>query len=555
MSYKVLSLKWRPQNFGQVKGQRPIQQTLINAIKSNSLHPALIFAGPRGTGKTSTARILSKALRCEDKSQIEPCNECSSCLAIIKGNEMDVIEIDGASHNGVDSIRDLKNSIQYMPDRGDLKVYIIDEVHMLSQSAFNALLKTLEEPPKHVVFIMATTELKKIPPTVLSRCQILHFRPIKSETIQQRLKEISEIEKIQITEEALWLITEQAQNSMRDAQVLLDQMACMENKKISEENIVHALALTPRSTINATLKAIIQKRKKEILSILPLLSTLNSEDFINQLLKQMRNLLLIKLEGDENSEFVFLMDVERKLMKELSISVSEENIHFLFDMCLKGREDLRKSFDPRIALEMVLLRMSGAPDLESLFEREIIEEESSNSHDRDSLSFGKNTQSHLKQRKKNHFTPKKTQIIKEDTLCSKEKNKFQIWEDFISFLQKKEDQLSSTLKSFSIQILEDQSITLGYSKSMLFLGNKIKNQIFQDKLKRYSEEFFGRSISYSFVIANEANFHTQKRVEKENKKEKEINKDLSHPTAQNITTLFKAQLIPQDPINPSDLGN
>ena len=236
MSYEVLARKWRPQNFSELIGQDLVQVTLKNALKDNRLYPVLLFTGPRGTGKTSSARILAKALRCERKKDFIPCNECDDCISIQNSRHLDVIEIDGASNNGVEAVRELRDTISYLPSSGSWKIYIIDEVHMLSHSAFNALLKTLEEPPAHVIFIMATTERHKIPQTVLSRCQNLDFHLISPFLIKKQLEKICQKEGFSVSEDILWMISKQAQGSLRDGQSLLDQIItfCGDNSSVEK---------------------------------------------------------------------------------------------------------------------------------------------------------------------------------------------------------------------------------------------------------------------------------------------------------------------------------
>ena len=217
MSYKALYRTYRPQVFSDVTGQDVVVQTLQNAIKNNKISHAYLFSGPRGTGKTSIARIFAKALNCSNLQVNEPCDECLSCREISEGYNPDVIEIDAASNNGVDEIRDIREKVKFLPSGSKYKVYIIDEVHMLSGGAFNALLKTLEEPPKHAVFILATTEPQKLPATIISRCQRFEFKALSTQEINERLKQICELENVSITEEALNSISESAEGAMRDA--------------------------------------------------------------------------------------------------------------------------------------------------------------------------------------------------------------------------------------------------------------------------------------------------------------------------------------------------
>ena len=233
---QVLYRKWRPKTFADFVGQDHIKQTIINSIKSGNIGHAYLFAGPRGTGKTSMARLLAKAVNClESEKDGEPCNKCANCTASLKNNMIDLIEIDAASHTGVDDVRSLIEKVNLAPSLGKYKVYIIDEVHMLSKNAFNALLKTLEEPPEHVLFILATTEVHKLLPTVVSRCQYFDFHHLTWQEITGQIKKIAEHEKVDITDEAVSLIAQNSEGSMRDALSILDQVISLENEKIDKQ--------------------------------------------------------------------------------------------------------------------------------------------------------------------------------------------------------------------------------------------------------------------------------------------------------------------------------
>ena len=249
MSYEVLARKWRPQQFDDVVGQDHVTQTLKNAITSERIAHAYLFVGPRGIGKTSVARIFAKALNCEEGPTETPCDKCDSCREIATGTNLDVIEIDGASNNSVDQIRDLRETVKYAPNHGTFKVYIIDEVHMLSNAAFNALLKTLEEPPPHVKFIFATTEPEKILATIVSRCQRFDLRRIPVGLIIDRLKGIAEAEGITIDDDALLAVARGAEGGMRDAQSALDQLISFCGKSIKEENVLSVFGLVAREKL------------------------------------------------------------------------------------------------------------------------------------------------------------------------------------------------------------------------------------------------------------------------------------------------------------------
>ena len=369
MSYQVLARKWRPKNFEELVGQDSARQTLTNALSQGRLYPVLIFTGPRGTGKTSTARIVAKSLRCQNKkAQGLPCDTCEDCLSISKSCHLDVIEIDGASNNGVEAVRELRDKVSYLPSSGDWKIYIIDEVHMLSNSAFNALLKTLEEPPKHVMFLMATTESHKIPATVLSRCQKIDFHLLSPRVIKNQLEKICKKESFSLSESLLWVLARQAQGSLRDAQSLLDQVITFCGAEAQEEDIRKLLGLSDPQILEDCLKALVLGEEIKIISLIAKLRNKNSSPkvFLESLLSSVSHLLFLKKNPNNKPALLPLSEEEIERKRELISLVSYEQLHFLFDMLLKGERELRMSYDSELVLEVLLLRICSASQMEQV---------------------------------------------------------------------------------------------------------------------------------------------------------------------------------------------
>lgn len=358
MAYLVLARKWRPQTFDDLVGQEHVARILKNAITNSKVAHAYIFSGPRGVGKTSTARILAKALNCIQGPTPDPCGTCPSCTAVADGSSIDVSEIDGASNTGVDNIRDLRERIRYAPSESRYKIYIIDEAHMLSTSAFNALLKTLEEPPPHVIFVLATTEPKKIPPTVLSRCQHLPFKRISGQQIKGRLKVIADAEKINIAGPALDMIARAAEGSMRDALTILDQIVSF-TENITAAEVKDLLGITDTETLSRLTAAVIEGNRKEIVNLLAGLTDTGADlkAFTRDLLQFIRNLLIAKI-VDEPEGIVELSEEEVASIGTIKDSTTEEHLALILSELIKAEPGIRGAFYPRIALEMALLRLS-----------------------------------------------------------------------------------------------------------------------------------------------------------------------------------------------------
>lgn len=366
MSYLVLARKWRPQGFEDIIGQGPIMHILKNALSQSKISHAYIFSGPRGVGKTTTARILAKALNCKEGPTPSPCGKCPSCTAITDGSSVDVTEIDGASNNSVDDIRDLRERVKYAPSGGKYKVYIIDEVHMLSTSAFNALLKTLEEPPSHVIFVLATTEMKKIPATVLSRCQHMPFRRVSGSMIKTRLKQISEAEGIKISSPALGLVAKAADGSVRDSLTILDQLSSF-TSEIMEEHVQSLLGMTEFGLLSKLSQALIQGNRVDIIGTVSLLSEKGADfrSFTKELVQFFRDLLVASV-VKKPEDMLDLNTEELSTVKEIIAGSSEDQLTLMLSEIMKAETDVRNASSPRLALEMALIRASFLSSMKPL---------------------------------------------------------------------------------------------------------------------------------------------------------------------------------------------
>ena len=369
MSYQVTARKWRPQNFDEVVGQEIVTRTLQNAIKSERIAHAFLFSGVRGVGKTTTARILAKALNCLKGPTVSPCGQCDSCQEIRGANSVDVLEIDAASNTGVDNIRDLRESVRYGTARDRFKVFIIDEVHMLSNPAFNALLKTLEEPPPHVKFILATTELEKIPATITSRCQHFTFKPIPFSLILGCLKDITRQEGIEITEYGLRSLVSLAGGSMRDAQSVLDQIIAFAGKQISDEDVRVLLGVVDEQVLGPLVEAVARRDRKEIIHSVEELRTsgVDPQRFCVKLVHHLRDLMVYQVTGWEES-LLDLPDSARETLDKQAQEFSKLDLIRFYDLMVGCQNQLRYHSHPYVHLEMTLVKLIELAQLPSVEE-------------------------------------------------------------------------------------------------------------------------------------------------------------------------------------------
>jgi len=543
MSYLVFARKYRPQTFDQVIGQEHITRTLVNAISSNRVAHAIIFSGPRGTGKTTVARILAKAVNCKNGPTPTPCNQCRSCREIFSGNSVDVFEIDGASNNSVDQIRELRENAKYMPAHSPYKIYIIDEVHMLSIAAFNALLKTLEEPPSHIMFMFATTEPHKIPVTILSRCQRHDFRRIGIEAIQGHLKTICGKEGVKATEQSLYLIAREAGGSMRDALSLLDQIVACTESSFDEDDVIGLLGVTDRKIIFEFLHAVLTGNVTEVLEILDRAHDrgFDMKKLYADLVEQFRNMLVTKLE-QKTRKLVNLPDHEIDQLRHLVRDVSAAHLNQLFDLVLSEEAAVRFSSQPKLVMEMVFLRtcqikptlpvdvlIQKLEDLRvELSGREKETEEPGgydlcgkvDSHKKSSDSSGSATVG----------SEKKTDL---------NANLGALWKKAVEIASDNHPMLAAVLAKCSLGTLTEQGLEIVVNGGD-FNMNLIKRPKNRGVLEKIIRDLLGKRVELLFKMRNEQSHNNHRRREYEERLKKEA---LSHPLVAETLEVFNGKVV------------
>ncbi len=564
LAYEVLARKWRSQTFQELVGQNHITTTLINALKNDRLPHAMLFTGTRGTGKTSSARILAKTLCCPNVKNFIPCGKCQVCTDISSGRSLDVIEIDGASNNGVDSIRELRESVGYMPSHGKYKVYIIDEVHMLTTSAFNALLKTLEEPPPHAIFVLATTEAQKIPNTILSRCQRFDFRRIPTRQIADHLAKICDAEKIEFAPEALWIIARQADGSMRDGQSLLDQVVSFcSGEKLSHERVVEVLGLTDRSVLLETLTALASRDAQAVLQIIEKIfrGGYDYKIFAQELLEEIRHALIARMIDPERVNLENMLDLpqtEIEALRKLTMKLSEEDLHFMFDMALKGVNDLLRAQDPRLVLEIILLRMASAPrihDLQNLLNAkeavaQIAPQPVKNYAAAIQPTASSTPPPPVAKAAAPGFTPKPGPQYFDSKPSAGPvldfQNPTQLWINFVEKVKKSNGLLGAILENTELMAIDGTVLRLGVPKKMSFLIDKLKEPDNLRRIEKFVETLWNKKFSIQAQLTGEAESASAPKVIEQKKiqaEEKSIEKQIeNHPLVRSTQELFKAQI-------------
>ncbi|OQY11465.1 MAG: hypothetical protein B6I31_04870 [Desulfobacteraceae bacterium 4572_19] len=573
MSYLVLARKYRPQTFSEIVGQEHVSKTLSNAILSDRVAHAILFAGPRGTGKTTIARILAKSLNCKEGPTPTPCNICNSCQEITAGNSQDVFEIDGASNNSVEQIRELRENIKYMPATSRLKIYIIDEVHMLSTAAFNALLKTLEEPPAHVKFMFATTEPHKIPITILSRCQRHDLRRISLSAITTHMDFLCKQENTEMDSSILEMIAMEADGSMRDGLSLLDQIISCTDQTFTQQQILDILGVIDRKLLFEMSSAIIQGDIHLIIDALDDIYSRghNLKRFYTDLIEHFRNLLIVKM-GHKINKLVDLPEHEIKVMREQTVNTSEIYFSRLLDILFKEEYSIKISQQPKIAIEMVFIKLFQVKSVLSmglliekidLLRKELHNNETSYKSPPVNYTQDKNKEPlSLKQKlpedqqyQSNPVTPKKqeTSNLQKNITTNKQINDTaqprtpivkqtlneQTWKTFLDTLAHDQPSLSAILLKSTLKKITNQSIELNVSGSAYEIS-RIQKPEKMNALKQICNDFFNQEIE--IIIHNNA----KKKVEKKTQEDSMLNLKQEirrHPIVVDAIEIFDANQI------------
>jgi DNA polymerase III subunit gamma/tau len=557
LEYLVLARKFRPQSFEDVAGQEHVVKTLRNAIGQGRVAHAFLFSGPRGVGKTSVARILAKSLNCEKGPTATPCNVCSNCLGITNGSSLDVREIDGASNRGIDEIRELREYVKFAPAAAKYKIYIIDEVHMLTQPAFNALLKTLEEPPAHVIFIFATTENHKVPATILSRCQCYDFRRISLAEIAANLGKVATAEGIQISPAALIWIAEAGDGSMRDAQSIFDQVISYAGMNIIDTDVEEILGLVDRKYLFSLSEAVLQRNAGQCLTILEeaYLAGIDMKHFYQMMLKHFRNLLLVKIAADVSSSFDIAPEQIQKLKNQVQ-PVSRETLQRYLEIMIKEEDSFRRSQEARMKLETVIVGLAYLEPIIPLGEIistiEAIEQKLRQGLPATAGNIGPqlSTNKPVKEIPADYGAGINIADEKNngDSLLNPNKptgDLATLGDNLKKFVKKENAILAAKIESAEILSYENGLLTLGFPKGYLFLEN-ISEKSQKEQLQQIAGSFFQEKVTLKIQVneTQKVNVNDNNGRSKANNINDIKREAMNHPLLQKVLDEFSgAQLI------------
>ncbi|MDO5707363.1 MAG: DNA polymerase III subunit gamma/tau [Andreesenia angusta] len=521
MSYKAIYRRFRPNNYNDLIGQENVVKILQNQIKNNNIAHAYLFSGIRGTGKTSAAKIFARAVNCLNPKDGNPCNKCEICRGIINEEIMDIVEIDAASNNKVDDIRELKESSNYPPSKTRYKVYIVDEVHMLSKGAFNAFLKTLEEPPNYMIFILATTEENRIPSTILSRCQRFEFKRINSLKIVENMEKICNELGVEFEKSALNLIARNSDGGMRDALSILDQCLVNEDNYLSLKNVIDSIGTVDNEFLRNIVKDIIDKNSSNIVYKFDELTKTGKDYivFLKELISFFRDLMILKT-GVNYEDILELSDEDISGMKELLEEIGNNEIINYIEELIKVEEKIKNTNQPRIILEVSLIKLCDIEDRESLISRiENLEKivESGEIRVKNEKSIDKRD---IKESKKLIPPIKRNDIFKnnkEDELIEKKEEQEELidakelsfdviiekWDDFLKFLRKKRPSIAALLLDAEISNFSNSILTVNYGKNYGFHKEAISRSENRENLKEVLKEFFKSKIELDISMEEE----------------------------------------------------
>lgn len=495
MSYKVFALKWRPKDFDEIIGQNHIVTTLKQSLEKNRLAHAYLFSGPRGVGKTSTARILAKALNCQHGPTTKPCQKCSSCIGIAQGSNFDVIEIDGASNRQIDDIRALRESVKFAPTTGKFKVYIIDEVHMLTTEAFNALLKTLEEPPEFVKFIFATTHPYKVPPTILSRCQRLDFRRVSVMEIIGQLEKIVKTEDIDVDKEVLVAVAKASDGSLRDAESILDQLISFSRDKISLKDVISVLGLVEQDVLFEITQRIIQKDAAAVLSLLNKVidDGKDASVFLNNLIEHFRNLMVAKITQADQRLVDLPQDICQKLLEQSS-KISLEEIFFSFNTLINAQETAKRMESLRIPLEIGLVKLAQdkKPPTQNAAAAVHKETHAVKGHPVSDVPAQHAERKHAQENKSTHPVIHKNIEDIHDA-----------WENIINSLGKIKMSVATYLNEGNPLKVENNVLTIGFPKNYTLHKESLEGKENKAIIEKILSELFNTSFRVDFILTQQ----------------------------------------------------